>query len=88
MSRDGGFQACGGERTVTHCLKCLECDRYARWHVWYQGFSYPPNIGYNSFCDEHMIEDVMNGRAECAVVCIKLVTDQFLPDEDRAKRRA
>jgi len=67
---------------MTHSLNCLECDGPARWHVWYKGFS---GI-YNSFCDEHMIEDVMNGRDGCAVVVIKLVTDQFLPSNDRAKR--
>ena len=72
-------------------IKCLECDQHARWHVWYKHFSSPPslvpaNIAYNSFCDEHMIEEVRNGRAGYHVVCIKLVDDQFLPDSDRSKQ--
>lgn len=62
-------------------LKCLECDDYARWHVWYKGFG---NV-YSSFCDVHLIDGIMVSRAGYVVVCIKLVADQFLPDGDRAK---
>ena len=73
-------------------LRCLECDNYARWHVWYKDCSSPTgpllyvpfNIAYNSFCDEHAIEEMKNGRKGWAVVCVKLVGDQFLPSEDRA----
>jgi len=70
-------------------LQCLECEKYARWHVWYKGFSSPTsspflpvNIAYNSFCDEHMIEEVKNGREGWQVVCIRLVADQFLPETE------
>jgi len=71
-------------------LKCLECDKPARWHVWYKGVSLPvatTNLAYNDFCDEHMIQDVLNGREGWQVVCVKLVADQFLPDDDRAKTK-
>ena len=67
-------------------LKCLECDKYARWHVYYTHDG--DFAGYNSFCDEHMIGDVRNGRQGWHVVCAKLVADQFLPDDDRVKEGA
>jgi len=63
-------------------LQCLECEKYARWHVWYKGFSSPTS---SPFLDEHMIEEVKNGREGWQVVCIRLVADQFLPETDRAK---
>lgn len=75
-------------------LRCLECENYARWHVWYKDFSspiaphFPPaNIAYNSFCDEHAIEEIKAGRAGYQVVRIQLVADQFLPESDRAKTK-
>ena len=66
-------------------LRCLECEEYARWHIWYKGLSSSFPVGYNSFCDEHVINEVKNGREGYQVECIKLVADQFLPDDDRAK---
>lgn len=75
---------------MTNTLGCLECDDYARWHVWYKSVSLSigavGNIAYNSFCDEHMIEEVKNGRMGSPVVYVRLVDDGFLPDGDRAKK--
>jgi hypothetical protein len=73
-------------------LKCLECDKYARWYVWYKGFSSPTeppfapiNLAYNSLCDTHAIEELKNGRKGWQVECIRLIDDHFLPEGDRAK---
>lgn len=75
-------------------LHCKECDNYGRWNVWYKDFSSPTsppfmpfNIAYNTFCDEHAIAELRNGRNDWHVECIKLVDDYHLPDDDRVKRK-
>jgi len=63
--------------------------------VWYKGFSSPVeqpfapfNLAYNTLCDEHAIEEMLHGRVGWQVECARLVDDQFLPDDDRAKTRS
>jgi hypothetical protein len=75
-------------------LECYECDKPARWHVWYKNFSTPTtppfvpvNIAYNTFCDEHAAAEMIAGRAGYPVEVIKLIADSLLPDDDRAKNR-
>lgn len=72
---------------MTQPLKCMECDNYARWHVWYKGVSLPMpfNIAYNSFCDEHACAELRNGREGWQVACVRLIAEQFLPNDDRAR---
>ena len=59
-------------------ITCLDCDKEAKWHVWYSGFSspiVPPfapfNLAYNSLCDEHAYQDMVEGRNGYSVACIK-----------------
>lgn len=73
-------------------LKCLECEKPGRWHVWYKHVVLPigmsgHNIAYNTLCDEHVALELIDGRAGYPVACIKLVQDQFLPEDDVAKIR-
>ena len=57
-------------------IKCHECDKPAEWNVWYEGVDFGPewpNIAYNSFCTEHTLEEIENGRGGYDVECVKKV---------------
>lgn len=73
-------------------LKCHDCDKPGRWYTWYKDVTLPigqsGNIVYNTFCDEHAIAELRNGRVGCQVACLKLIADSLLPDDDRAKVQA
>lgn len=64
----------------TMTLPCTECKEYARWHVWYKDCP----VVYNNLCDEHAFGEMRHGREGWHVVGVKLVADQFLPEDDRA----
>lgn len=62
--------------------RCLDCEKEAKWYTWYKDISnptsppFPPaNIMYNSFCDEHVLTEIKNGREGYPVVCARLIED-------------
>lgn len=59
-----------------HLFYCMECDELARWRVWYTGCVLPVgsgNIAYNSFCDEHAMSEMKNGRDGWPVAAVRRI---------------
>lgn len=59
--------------------KCKDCDRSARWYVWYKDTAIiigGGNIVYNSLCDEHKEKDVREGREGYAVEYARLIESE------------